>query len=74
MRVHVDDAGRHDHAVGVDRLARVVVVETRERSDRAVDHADVDAPTWEPGAVDDEAAAHDEVVHHESCTANEASP
>ena len=43
-------------------LARVVVVETRERGDRAVDHTDVDAPTREPGAVDDVAAADDEVV------------
>ena len=67
--------------VGVDLLRRGRAVEVRERGDAPVAHADVDAPAGEPGPVDDETAAHDEVevgAHDTSpaaaAAANAASP
>jgi hypothetical protein len=73
--VHIDDAGRDDHAVGVDRLARVVGVEARECRNPPVAHAHVDAPARQPRPVDDEAAPNDQVVtvaHDWSRAANAA--
>ena len=81
MRVHVDDAGRDDHAVGVDGLARVLAVEAGECGDPSIAYADVDPPAREPRAVDDVATADDEVVRlghtrlaHDSRAANAATP
>ena len=64
VRVDVDEAGRDEHAVGVDRPAR-------RRRRRAVadlgDHAVVDRDVGRrgrrAGAVDDRAAADHEIVH-----------
>ena len=62
MRVDVDEARRHDMAVGVDRL-RGVLVDVTDRDDAARAYADVGASPGCPRAVDDLAAPDQQVEH-----------
>ena len=53
VRVHVDEAGRDEHAVGVDRLARAGVLELADLGDRPSAIATSAGRGGAPGAVDD---------------------
>jgi hypothetical protein len=59
--VRVDEAGRDDMAVRVDRLGRRRDAEIADRLDPAVTDADVGAIRRDAGPVDDEPAADGEV-------------
>src|SRR5439155_13565643 len=61
--VDVDDTGRDEQAVGVDRLLRRGTAEVADLGDAAVVDGDVGGPGRGTGAVDDGAGADDEIVH-----------
>jgi len=67
LRVHVgvavDEAGRHDHAVGVHDLAGALA-DAADRRDAAVLHGHVGAMARQAGAIDEHAVLDDEVVGH----------
>jgi hypothetical protein len=65
VRVHVDEARRHDESVRVDDAPRVAL-HAADRRDPAILHRDVRGVPGQPGAVDDVAAADHEVVGHAS--------
>src|ERR1035441_1906112 len=60
--MRIDDARRHDVAVGLDGLARVLM-QPAERGDLAARDAHVGTKTRHPRSVDDSAVANDDVVH-----------
>ena len=62
MGVHVDPAGRHQQAVGVD-LAPGRALLAADRGDPAVRDRHVAGEARLAGAIDDGAAANDDVVH-----------
>jgi hypothetical protein len=64
--VHVDEARRHDMALGVQRLGRRRAVEAADLGDLAILHADIAAITWQSGPIDDHAVLDDEVECHGS--------
>ena len=61
VRVRVDEAGRHDASAGLDRLACRVAGEIADRGDAAADDADIGVEAGRARAVDDGAAADEEV-------------
>ena len=63
MRVHVDDAGREDEPVGVDRLG-AFVLDLADAGDTAVLDRKVGTLRLMAEAVDDRGAADDEIDHH----------
>ena len=61
MRVHVDEPGSDDGAVGVEHaVGRPVHV--AERRDAPAAHAEIAAPRRRPGAVGQRPAANEEIV------------
>src|SRR5581483_8150333 len=62
VRVRIDEPGRDGQAVSVDHLVRRIV-EVTEGDDASVAHPDVGPARRRAGAVDDVAAADDEVEH-----------
>ena len=62
VRVRVDEAGRHEQAVGVDRVPGPAVG-AADVDDHAVAHAHVGGAGGGPGAVDDRPTPDHEVVH-----------
>src|SRR5207248_2182805 len=62
VRVHVDPAGCHNRAVGVD-LAHARAGDVADLGDDAVVDGDVTGAGGSTGAVDNGSAADDEVVH-----------
>ncbi len=62
VRVDVDESGRDDLAVGVDR-ARRLLVDVADRRDPAVADSDVGDPAGRTRAVDDRSIADDHVEH-----------
>jgi len=67
LRIHVgvavDEARRHDQAVGIDR-ASGCRLDAAQLDDAAVLDADVGGETRLAGAVDDSAAADEEIEGH----------
>ena len=61
--VDVDEARRHERAVGVDGAAGGII-DRADRGDVFPVDRDVARETGAPGAVDDRAAANDEIVCH----------
>src|SRR5262249_55394298 len=62
VRVHVNDAGRDDEAVGVECFARGTV-DLADLGHKAIGDRDVGRARRCAGAVDDRATADDEIVH-----------
>ena len=62
VRVHVDEAGRHERAVGIDRLARELVDAT-DLGDDTVGDRDVGGTPGRAGSVDDRSTLDHEIVH-----------
>jgi hypothetical protein len=62
VRMRVDEAGRNDAAGGVDRLLRGVSRELADGGNASVRDADVGIEAGRLGAVDDGAAADEQVV------------
>ena len=62
VRVHVDEAGRHQQPVGVEHFARGAVDAT-DFGDDTVGDGDVGSARGRARTVDDGAALHHEVVH-----------
>ena len=67
VRVHVDEAGRHDLAGGVDRLSRLLIdtalFDTADRDDPPVADTDVGVAGLASGSVDDGSTSNDDVQH-----------
>jgi hypothetical protein len=63
VRVHVDEAGGDDAAVGVDRAGRRFR-HAADARDASVAHGDVGRVRRHAGAVGDPSAAHHEVEAH----------
>ncbi len=61
LALHVDEAGRHGQAPGIDDAARLLGGEIPDRHDAIADHAHIGAPRRLAGAVDHVAAAHDQI-------------
>ena len=61
--VGVDDAGRHDQALGIDHPVRGLVPDPADGDHPAVGDGDVGMSPRHAGAVDDEPSTDDEVVH-----------
>lgn len=61
MGVYIDETRRHDRAVGVDGLLRVIG-RIAKRHDRSIGHADIAAIAGAPGAVHNRAAGDFKVV------------
>ena len=64
MRLDVDEAGRDDLTLRVDRPAGGALVTWLDRDDASAANGDVRPPGRRAGAVDDVAAADDEIVGH----------
>ena len=62
MGVHVDPAGRHEKAVGVD-IAPGRTLLAADRGDPAARDRHVAGERGLAGTIDDGAAAYDDVVH-----------
>ncbi len=63
VRVRIDETGRDDETVGVDRLRRFFA-DLADLDDLAVTNADVGLARGRTGSVDDSAPANDGVEHH----------
>ena len=63
MRVGIDDSRCDDEAVGVERLVGRFTGQPADGRDDAVGDRHVGRPSGNPGAVDDETAADQEVMH-----------
>ena len=61
--MHVDEAGRHDLAPGVQVAAGGLTVKIADRRDPVVLDADVGAVAGPPGAVDDLGALDLQIKH-----------
>ncbi len=68
MRVRVDEAGRDDQAVGVDRLGGFLA-DLADLDDSAVTDADVGLARGRTGSVDDVATPDDGVEHDDLLSA-----
>ena len=72
--VHVDEARRHDMALGVQRLGRRRAVDAADLGDLAILHADIAAIARQSGPIDDHAVLDDEVECHGSPPLLEGTP
>jgi hypothetical protein len=62
VRVHVDEAGRHDQPRRVHDLAGLGPPDRADRNDAAVLDGDIGTAARRPGAVHDRAAGDQEIV------------
>src|ERR1700735_3805593 len=62
VRVRIDQAGRHDVPVRIDRFARAVT-DFPDRSDLAAFNRDITLVSRHPTSIDDRAVTNDQVVH-----------
>jgi hypothetical protein len=63
VRVHVDKPGADDEAIGVDHARRGLAAQAADRRDPVARDADVRLEPRVAGAVDDAAAADEDVEH-----------
>ena len=61
VRVHVDEAGRHEQAVGIDHPSGALVDAT-DGDDASVAYSDIGGARRGTGAVDDRAPSDQEVT------------
>jgi hypothetical protein len=64
VRVAIDEPGGHDMAAGVDHPLRLTALEVTDGDDLVVSDADVGGSRLARQAVEDDAAANDQVTVH----------
>ena len=64
MGVGVDNPGCDDQPAGIDFFAGAGAFEPADLGNPAVANAEIDTPARQPRAIDDVAAAHDQIVVH----------
>ena len=62
--VDVDDAGRHDHARGVDGPGGLLTGQAADRADATAGDTDIGMAAGEPGPVNHQTVADDQIKHH----------